>query len=730
MLFRSPRLVASLCLATAASCFSAPNAAGAREAYRASEPVVREMAPISREDARDIIFEMAPLQPVKKSAVAAPEHAHPPQAKAEPTLAAKSAEAPKVEEVRAAESPKPVDLAKPHEQSDQPAQMALVPPKSEAVPQNMAPQTTAEPAFEAPAAPAQDQLAPVAPESAIPAPPLEVATPEAAPTVEPPLQAVPPPRDEALAPHTAESPIAPEIEAPLSPPAAENNNAASAENAAPHPAEAAPAPVESAPLNPAERVAALLAQGVKGPAEVRIADRATMWLPAGRSYLPAEPARELAKEAGLEWKPTTQGMIAPEGDSLRWLAPVDLLDDGYIKSDSAALDAEQLLAAFQAGLPEVNAQRANAGQPPVALAGWLSAPALDEKNRLSACVSIASQTGGSAPDRFFNCEAWALGRQGAVKIGLAEGGEQADRLKGEAIALAQTIVYDHDKAYGDANPETDKVAPYTAADLLTSDVSTKAAPVRPPVETGDAGGTLGPMAVVAKLWKAMLIALAAIACAFALWRRRGKPTPVGREAPRATPPTTAKQTALKPQTPASLFARLLPTLHAKFVRDVAKKNSVAAPVEAEQNATTEKPAPSGLLEKLTALRGKLKVAGLRPAPVGKAATPSIAEEPASVLKKLALRMRGHGIDEPAAPVNVARAVRPKPRTLPGAAPEPLEQAQPTAASPTPAPQEASSVAKEKAPEPQDDVFGLIEPGDEAATSAAINASEALRRASA
>ena len=104
------------------------------------------------------------------------------------------------------------------------------------------------------------------------------------------------------------------------------------------------------------------------------------------------------------------------------------------------------------------------------------------------------------------------------------------------------------------------------------------------------------------------------------------------------------------------------------------------------------------------------------------------------MKKLALRMRGQAVEEPAAPVDLARAVRAKTRTLPGAAPEPPEREE----LPTPAPeaivtsasQSTPVVAREIALAPQDDGFGLIEPGDEAATSAAINASEALRRASA
>ena len=149
--------------------------------------------------------------------------------------------------------------------------MALVPPKSEAIPQNIAPQATAEPAIEAPAVPAQDQQAPVAP--------------EAAPAIEPPSQPIPLPLEAALAPQAAEKPQAAEVEAPAAPPVAENDNSAPIENAAPQPAEASPAPIEAPPLDPVARVAALLAQGIKGPAEVRIADRATMWLPAGRSYL-------------------------------------------------------------------------------------------------------------------------------------------------------------------------------------------------------------------------------------------------------------------------------------------------------------------------------------------------------------------------------------------------------------------------------------------------------------
>ncbi len=72
--------------------------------------------------------------------------------------------------------------------------------------------------------------------------------------------------------------------------------------------------------------------------------------------------------------------------------------------------------------------------------------------------------------------------------------------------------------------------------------------------------------------------------------------------------------------------------------------------------------------------------------------------------------------------------------MPGAAPEPPEREE--LAKPAPEMIVASTsqstpvVAREITLATQDDGFGLIEPGDEEATSAAINASEALRRASA
>jgi uncharacterized membrane-anchored protein len=786
MSISSSRLLASVSAAVLAGALFAVPEGLARDLERSRGDLVLEMAPMSRDASREIIYVMPPLKPVGKSAAAAKPAPAKVAEPAKPVAPAKIAEPAKpvepaktAEPAKAAEPAKVAEQAKPAEPQKAAEPAAAAEPAKAAEPEKPAPSAVAE----APKAAAEPAAAPEAKEptpavaeaakpadaEAPPAPPPGAETPPqaAAPEVAsaPPAgaqeahEAAPAAGEQAAAaspaaPSEARPPAAPPAQAPEQAPPA----AASAE-----PALAAPAPVaennvpappkaqepdssEPAPADPAQaaaaaeaRIAALLKEGVKGPAEIRIADRATMWLPSGRVFVPGEPAQKLAKEAGLELRPGAQGLVAPAGETLSWLAPVELLDDGFVKTGEAdALQAEKLLAAFRAGLPEVNANRAKSGQPAVSLDGWLTPPALDDKHRLSACVNVGAEGG----DKFFNCEAWALGRQGAIKVSVAEGGEQAEKMKGEALALAETIVYDHGKAYEDIDVTTDKAAPYAAADLLTSDVSAKT--VAPAPAAASEEGGLSPLTLVAKLWKLILSAVIAIGGVIAWFRRRNaqiEAKPVKAE------PKPVEDGAVVAEKSASLFERMLPTLHARFARKKAPApassargagvDAVSARVARAEEPRGEKAAAGGLLDKLSAMRFPRKTDAAEPGPL---AIADEAEEPASALKRLASKMRGAPEAQPA-PVDVARVIRAA-RGLSGAAPEPEDETkvkapalrEPAAPAPVapkfvaPAP-DASEARKDDAPA-ADAFGGLVEPGDEAATSAAMHAREALRQASA
>ena len=170
-----------------------------------------------------------------------------------------------------------------------------------------------------------------------------------------------------------------------------------------------------APTNETLAYAALLAQGVRGPVEVRLADRATMWLPANRVYLDGEQARKLLG-AGKSWDNATQGVVLPATSRPDWMAYVSLVDDGYISDqDAKAMDPEAVLGTYKAKVAAENPARARQGLSPLEVTGWMEAPRYDAKHRLGSCVGATLLGSKSPDDRIVNCSSFALGDQGASR---------------------------------------------------------------------------------------------------------------------------------------------------------------------------------------------------------------------------------------------------------------------------------------------------------------------------
>ncbi len=500
----SAALLAALTLATS-------------EGFALDLEVVQELAPMSSDAAREVIFEMPPMRPVKRAGSPSQQPA---------ASAAEKGASPAL----AKEAPAPAPVAQISSKSaEPPAEIAAAPKPAEAQLRPTLPAAPDQPAAQS--APAEAPAAVAAAPTVIPPAPIQS-----------PVIALSGGRDNPVDFAAPANNFGADVialqggsEPPKLVPALQSTESGAQAPAGESPAQVAAAPEAQAPAaqvsaeseNADARIASLLAQGVVGPAEVRIGDHATLWLMADRMFIPADAARKLASEAGLTWREGVRGLVAPAGGSLDWLAPVELYDDGYVKSDDAdALKPEKLLGAFAASLPQVNARRASAGEVPVAVEGWLAPPALSAKHGLSACMNLTSPGPQNAPDAFFNCEAWALGRHGAIKIALTEGGAQAARLKEEARLLADAIVFDHGAQYEEFNAASDKVAPYTASDLLIREVAAPRPAAQPPeppavpaaeVENSVSGSWLGLLA----------LALTAIAGAlgFLIWKKRQSAAP-------------------------------------------------------------------------------------------------------------------------------------------------------------------------------------------------------------
>ena len=683
------RAVGVSLIALAAAGFCAP-AAQAKEARRPRDDAGAATAQIPwspRHEYESIIVELPPLHPWKKNAA---DVMPKPAANPAPAVAEKappSAEKPALVDAAAAQPPQ---MAAP-----QTAAAPSAPAPAEAAPAQAAPASAAE------AKPGEPQTAqaaaaeqPPAPASAAEAKPAE----PAAAQVSPPSPAVTeapkadaPPVESAVAAAPAAEPAAPPAEAPK--PLAEAGAEAQA------PAAQAPAAEAAAPADP---VAALLAEGVQGPAEVRFADRATMWLPAGRVFLGAEPARKLLDAFGLPTYPETQGVVLPAGEGRPgWTARVELIDGGYVKDSAAGeLDPAKLLEAFKANLGAANAGRVEKGRAAFEALGWSLAPRVDDKHRLSACVGATIAGSQDPVDRIYQCQAFALGRQGALALRLSTGEANIGKLKGEAAALAETIVYDKGKSYADIDAAADAPAPFALSDLAAGETAAKRladSPFTGGVKEPDYAQTL----VDVVYDNGELIAIALVALLLVARRFAGG---AGEAEASAAAPTKADDAGKEAS------AGLLASLKSKFARTEVEKAAKSAESEGASEA-----ASGGFFARL---RGRVarggnsdEAAAAAPQPVE---APVLDEEPASALGKLAQRMRKAAPEAPAAGPDLSRVARS--RSLPGAAPQ-VEASESASESASGAPAAASP-----------DEFSLVEPGDQQATSAAISARRALREA--
>ena len=507
--------------------------------------------------------------------------------------------------------------------------------------------------------------------------------------------------------------------------------ARAAKSADPAPAAVPVAQVTAAqaPTNETLAYSALLAQGVRGPVEVRLADRATMWLPANRVYLDGEQARKLLG-AGKNWDNATQGVVLPATSRPDWMAYVSLVDDGYISDqDAKAMDPEAVLGTYKAKVAAENPARARQGLSQLEVTGWMEAPRYDAKHRLSSCVGATMLGSKSADDWIVNCSSFALGDQGALKIVVAGQETNYQRFRGESGALIDTIVYDKGKGYDDADLATVKTAPYGLISLMTGDANFKKVTVAQPAAPAPAQklGLIALLVVYAlKFGKMLLFGVAAV-FAFVRWMARKRKSDDKKSA--------EAQVAAEP-----IWRRAIQAARARLGSLGEPAQPVAASPGAAGSELKEARPKTGVGAALAAARAKLPSLpfprkGSEPAAASNAA-PQGEESPATSLARLASMMRTKAPEVPvqvdlsrlerrpsfgaATAAAVKRSELEVVRPLPGAAPKPA------AAAPAPAPW--AEPAPEPTPAPTLEPFALIEPGDEAAASIAISARESLREA--
>ncbi len=233
----------------------------------------------------------------------------------------------------------------------------------------------------------------------------------------------------------------------------------------------------------------------KGPAEIVLANQATLRLPAGYLYVPKKEAAVLMDAWGNSTGDEFHGLVFSDQED-NWFTTIDYIASGYIKDDDAKdWDAEELLDSIKEGTEEQNKMRAQRGINEMEIVGWVQQPTY-QANIHHLVYSISSKDKGAAADaeQGINYNTYVLGREGYFNLNLVTGLSAIGEDKRHAETLLSALTFNDGKRYDQFVEGTDHVAEYGLAALVA----------------GAAAKKIGLLATIglffAKAWKLILLA--------------------------------------------------------------------------------------------------------------------------------------------------------------------------------------------------------------------------------
>lgn len=257
---------------------------------------------------------------------------------------------------------------------------------------------------------------------------------------------------------------------------------------------------------------AMQAAQIKGPAEIKLRDQATLKLPAGYVWVPEPAAGQFMKAVGNHPDERELGLIFPASEEQGWMVVARYEDAGYIKDDDAKnWNVDDLFKSLKDGTEASNEERRKNGYPELDILGWVEKPNyVADTHRL--VWSMSARVKGAPADEpsSINYNTYALGREGYITLNLITGQQAIGQDKAHAQTLLSALDFNEGKRYADFNQSTDKVAEYGLAALVG----------------GLAAKKLGMFALAAgffaKFAKVILLAGAGLVAAFTKFFKRDK----------------------------------------------------------------------------------------------------------------------------------------------------------------------------------------------------------------
>lgn len=239
------------------------------------------------------------------------------------------------------------------------------------------------------------------------------------------------------------------------------------------PASTSGAPGQAAPSREARRdqemqaaLQAADAAAEHGPAEIRLLNQATLALPAGARFIPAEPAKRLHRALGNSGDREILGILVDDLHHLHYFGVLRYSPDGYVRDDEAKdLDPETVLKAIREGTESQNADRRRRGFSEIEPTGWQEPPSYDPSaHRLIWALGMRSK--GEADPSAVNYNTRVLGREGYLSLNMLTNQEGLADSKAVAGQFLDQTAFVSGKRYEDFNSATDKVAAVGLIGLL------------------------------------------------------------------------------------------------------------------------------------------------------------------------------------------------------------------------------------------------------------------------
>jgi len=208
-------------------------------------------------------------------------------------------------------------------------------------------------------------------------------------------------------------------------------------------------------------------------------------------YLDAEGTQKLMDLTHNPVSGGEVGTVAPIAEDESWFIVFEFDESGYVPDDEKdALDAESMLQSIREGTEAGNEERRSRGWSELRIVGWQEQPHYDFRTNNLSWAIIGESDGGRSINRIVKL----LGRRGVMTATLVAGPDELAGAIPSADVLLDGYRFKPGQTYAEYVPGTDKLAQYGLTALVV----------------GGAGAVLLKSGLLAKLWKPLLVALAAV----------------------------------------------------------------------------------------------------------------------------------------------------------------------------------------------------------------------------